>query len=215
MIDKKKISGLVLIGLAGVGLGGVGMAAYDSAHPYTVTEQIIKTVEVPQIVEKEVIKEVEVEVIKEVEVEVIKEVEIDNGNLDLVLDHIYDNDGNINYLTEDLDDDEIEEMVGRIVFVNDIKQLAIKEVEKEGMDELDKEMINGTELDEDDIDRFKVYDDDEDIIIDDIDFEDFDADVFVDARFEQDDVRYKATFKVEFKDGIVDDIDLESIELRD
>jgi len=53
----------------------------------------------------------------EVPVEVIKEVQVDNGNMDLVLDHIYDNDGNIEYLLDDLDDDEIGLIVDRIILL--------------------------------------------------------------------------------------------------
>ena len=58
-------------------------------------------------------------------------------------------------------------------------------------------------------------DDDDEIELDDLDFEDYDADAYVRARFEQDDVEYEAVFRVEIKDNEIDDITLESVELRD
>jgi len=149
-----------------------------------------------------------------VEKNVTVEVPVDNGNLGLILDEIYDNDGSVSYLTEDLDDDELDLIVDRIVFVNDAKALAVQEVEKEAVDMLHKEDVNGTTLDEDDIERVRVQDEDDEVSVDDVDYEDKDADVFVDVNFEQKDVKYTAKFKVEIKDGEVDDLDLESIELR-
>lgn len=146
---------------------------------------------------------------------VIEEVEVDSGNLKLVLDHIYDNDGSVEYLLDDLDDDEVDQIAERIVFINEIKKLAVDTVKADGIDELDREEVDGERLDEDDIERFKVYDEDEDLIIDEVDFEDSDAEVLVDVRFEQDDIEYKATFRVTFKDGTVDDIEVEDVDLRD
>jgi len=205
MEKKKIIAGAMLAVLA----GGLGAVAGSSMFPKTLTKIQYETeyVNVP----------VEVPVVEYVDKIVVEKsiVEVDNGDMDLVLDHIYDNDGRVSYLTDDLDDDEVDMIVDRVVFINDIKALAVAEVEKEGIDELDKEVVNGEELDEDDIERFKIYDDDEDIEIDDVDFEDGDADVFVKCRFEHDDIDYQAVYKVEFKDNEVDDIDLEVVELRD
>lgn len=136
-------------------------------------------------------------------------------NLKSVLTHVYDNGGNVEYLTDDLDDDEIMKIVERVVFINDIKALAVAEVKKEGVDALDKEIVGEVEIDEDDVERFKIYDDDEDIIVDSVDFEDSDADVKVTAKFEQEDVKYKADFIVSFKDGSVDDIEVDSVYLEE
>lgn len=162
--------------------------------------------------------EVEVEVPINVSIpgEVVeREVPVDNGNLGLVLDHIYDNDGDVNYLLDDLDDDEVEQVVGRVVFVNEAKALAANYVEAEMSDELDKvEVSNGVTnitLDEDDIERIRVDSDADEIVIDDIDFDDSDTNLLVNATFEQDDVDYKATFDVKIKDGLVDDMELVSV----
>jgi len=155
-----------------------------------------------------------------VELEVEKEVlvEVDNENLDLVLEHVYDNNGNVEYLLDDLDDDEVDQVVDRIVFVNDIKALAVAEADKEIADLLDKEeyVFNNETIkfDEDDVERVRVQDDDDEVIVSDADFEDGDADVAVEVRFEQDDLKYVALVKVEIKDSEVDDIDLISVEER-
>ena len=141
-------------------------------------------------------------------------VEVDNSNLAMVLDHIYDNDGKVEYLTDTLDDDEVGEIVDRVVFINEVKELSIKEVDGEGIDELDKEVVNGTVLDDKDIERFRIYDDADEIDVEDVDFEDGDADAYVWAKFEQDEVKYKAKFLVEFRDGEIDDFSVESVELR-
>lgn len=144
------------------------------------------------------------------------EVEVDNGNLDLVLDHIYDNKGDVDYLTEDLDDDEVEQVVDRITFINEIKDLAVAEVKAEVADEIDGTqnvtmLDNSTtqvEFDEDDIERIRVQDDGDEVIVDDVDFEDNDAEVKTTVNFEQDGIKFAADFMVEFKDSEVDDLNL-------
>jgi len=154
-----------------------------------------------------------------VEVEVEKIVEVDNGNLDLVLDTIYDNKGNVKYLLDNLDDDEVDQIVDRIVFANEIKSLSVSEVESEIKDLLDKEeyVFNNetVKFDEDDIERVRVQDDDDEVKVVDVDFEDSDADVEVEVKFEQDSIKYVANVIVEFRDGSVDDIELSDVKLRD
>ena len=142
------------------------------------------------------------------------EVPVDNGNLDLVLNHIYDNDGKVKTLTEDLDDDEIESIVDRIVFLNEVKDKAVAEVKAEAADELHKESFDEVTFDEDDLERIKVQDDDNEVIVSDVDFDDLDADVKVTVKFEQDDVKYEADFNVEIKDNEVDDLTLLEVRYR-
>jgi hypothetical protein len=192
------------IGIAALGAAGIGLGfALDNPTPEVIVKEIPK--EVIKEVTKEVQVEVPVEVIKEVEVPV--EVLIDNGKLDLVLDHIYDNDGKVEYLTENLDDDEVSLIADRVIFVNDIKKLAADYVKEELADEVDKMSVSGETLDEDDIERIRIDDDSDEIVIDDIDFEDKDADVVVTGSFEQDDIEYEFEAVVEIKDGEVDEID--------
>ena len=136
----------------------------------------------------------------------------------IILDHIFDNDGNVEYLVDDLDDDEVSEIVDRIVFINDAKMLAAEEVKDELADELDGEEFtlnnnNTIEFDEDDIERIRVKDDDDEIFIENFDFKDRDTDVIVTAKFEQDDIDFEVDFKVEIEDNKVDDIEI--LEIRE
>jgi len=202
---KKILAGVSAVAIA---VAGFGAGSFMVEPETIVTEKIVN---VPFIVNHTI--EVPVEKIVNLTTEVL----VDNGKLDLVLEHIYDNNGDVEYLIDDLDDDEISEIADRVVFINDIKFLAAQEVNNEIKDLLDKESFNGTDrfFDEDDIERVRVQDDADELIIEDVDFEDKDADVRVEVRFEQDDIKYNAFVTVEFKDGSVDDINLESIELRD
>lgn len=148
-------------------------------------------------------------------------VEVDNENLDLVLDHVYDNDGSVEYLLGGLDDDEVDQIVDRIVFTNEIKDLAVAELKTETADLLDKEVavwnnsgiLTNMTLDEDEIERIRVQDDDNEVVVTDVDFEDSDADIAVSVNFEQDGIKFVADFNVEIKDGEVDDIEL--LEIRE
>lgn len=210
MENKTKIAGAIgataLIALSA--LGGAGIAD-DSAQVKQLREQVsaLENVE-PVVINNTVIEKVPVPY------NVSHEVFVDNGNLDLVLEHVYDNNGNVEYLIDDLDDDEVGKIVERIVFINDIKALAVDYVRAEGIEELDKELVNGTVLDEDDVERFKIDDEADEVLVSNIDFEDSDAEVFVRARFEHDDVDYEVVYRVEFEDGKVEDISIDSLDLR-
>jgi len=198
------IAGIALVG----GLAGAGIAN-SLIEPETIIETITETVEVPVDVE------VEVPVIEYVNQTI--EVEVDNGNLDIVLEHIYNNDGQIEYLLDDLDDDEIDFIVDRVVFINEAKTMGANYIENELADELDNYLfVNGNEtieFDDDDIDDIDVDDDFDDIVVDDVDFDDDEADLIYDVKFEHDDVDYVASIKVEIRDGEADDIDILSVEL--
>ena len=106
-------------------------------------------------------------------------------------------------------------VINRILFLNNIKAKAVAEVEKEFEDLIDDEVFDGVEFDDDDVERVRILDDGDEVVIDDIDFEDFDADVVVQVKFEQDDIKYKAYVNVEIKDGDVEDSDLDYVEYRD
>ena len=198
----KKISAIVGGAILIAGISGISGALM---FPKTITNDVI----VEKNITQEVIKEVPVEVIKEVNI--TKEVFVDNGKLELVLKHIYDNDGSVEYLTEDLDDDELSLIVSRVVLINDFKSLAIEAIKKDLFDELDGVNVNGTILDDRDMEKLKIDSEDNEVIIEDIDFEDLDAEVKVTGSFKQDDVKYNFEALVSFKDGEYDE--LEDIEV--
>lgn len=210
-MDKKKL----IMGAIGVGLIAVGGVAGALAFPQTVTETV--EIEVDKIVTQMEYVDVPVNVTVEVPVEV--EVPVDNGNLAIVLEHIYDNEGQIEYLLDDLDDDELDLIVERVAFINEIKAFAINAVESELFDEIDGEEIvlgdNSTyEFDEDDLSHLDIDDDMDELIIEDIDFEDGDAEILVSFDFEdEDELEFEGTCIVKFKDGEFDELqDIEIVE---
>jgi hypothetical protein len=207
-MKEQTISVLKVIAAAVVGIlvGAAGVSVMTEPKVVVETKVVEHNITVP--VETIVTKEVPVEVIKTVNVSV------DNGKLDTVLQHIYDNSGNVEYLVEDLKDSEVAEIADRVVFINDVKSMAVDAVRSEAFDILDKEVVDGEELDDKDMEKLKVYSDDDKVIVSDVDFDDSDATVTVDVRFEQDDVLYDATFTVEVRDGAVEDVELDSVSLH-
>jgi len=218
-------AGIVLIGAGALGTGIVkndtiqdqaGQISQLQLNNSNLVENIVDLNNAEPVIEYKT----EVETVYE---NVTVEVEVDNGNLDLVLNEIYDNKGIVEYLTEDLDEDELDQVVDRIVFVNEIKELALAEVKAEFKDLMDKEdyvfnagTVNETsvEFDEDDVERVRIQGDADEVKTEDVDYEDKDGDVLVDVKFEQDDVKYLAKVIVEIKDGEVEDLDLDSVSLR-
>jgi outer membrane murein-binding lipoprotein Lpp len=199
----------VAIGLAASGIGGA-LIADDSTQVAELNAQI----EALNITVEPVIEYVDVEVPVNVTVETM--VEVDNGNLDLVLEELYDNDGSVEYLIDDLDDDELDLIVDRIVMAQDFKSLAIAEVKSELFDELDNEDVvladNSTlELDDGDMERLRIDDDSDEVILSSVDYDDQDADVTVTGTFEQDDIKFDYEVLVEIKDGEVSDFDIVSV----
>lgn len=223
MEDKtKKIFGLVAIaliaGAGGYAFGGANVPAEIIKETIT-KEKIIyedNPIDAELQAENEAFK-LEIAEYEAIEPEVI---EVDNGNLDFILEHIYDNDGNVEYLLDDLDDDELDQIVERVAFVNEIKALAIDELNKELADELDKEVVdignNETlKLDEDDIERIRIKDDADEIEVLEIDFEDGDAELKLRGRFEQDDIKFNFEAVISFRDGEIDEIESIDVSLRE
>ena len=136
-----------------------------------------------------------------VEPEVV-EIEVDNENLGLVLDHIYDNDGDVDYLIDDLDDDEVEEIVDRIIFENEVRKLAVDEVKKNLFDEIDDR--KGT-WDEDDMDKLRIQDDFDEIEFSIDDWDDKEATITIKGTFEYKDIQKDFTAELEFDDGEFDE----------
>ena len=193
-----------------VGLFVGAVVGVNLAQPEVVeVEKIVyenKTIEVPV----ELIVEVEkiVNNTIEVPVNVTEIVEVDNGNLDLVLDHIYDNDGNIEYILDNLDDDEVDQIAGRVVTVNEFKKLAVDSIEEDLFDELDRNVFSvDVTFDEDDMERLRIDSDLDEIVVDYIDFDESDAVLIVTGTFEQDDIKYDYTADVVFKDGEYDELE--------
>lgn len=185
----------------------VGLIAFAIGSIFSVIA-FPRVVEVPGPIDHKI-----TEVIKEVPVEVEKIIEVDNGKLTDILNFIYKENGKINYLLEDLDEDEAEKITDRVEFIFNTKLLAVDYVNSEALDELHKEEINGLELDKRDIKRIKTLSAFEDIEVDYVDFENNDALLIVIMNFEQDKVKLQADFEVEFEDGLP--VDIELLDLRE
>ena len=182
----------------------------------TMPREVIKTVQVPY----EVIRNVTVEVPVELPVEVIKEVEkVVEVIPQSFLEYIYDQEGNLSELdTSDLDDDELDQIVSRIAFLQESKVIALESVKSELFSELDREEFtmsdNSTvKFDEDDLERLRLDDESDEVVIDSVDFDDSDAEVIVTGRFEQDDVKYSFEALVVIKDGEFDEISSIDVDL--
>jgi hypothetical protein len=203
--DKKSVvKGLLMTGAAVVLLGG-GMVAGATFFPteIPVTQIKYQTIEVEKEVPVEVEKIVEVEkVVKEIEIVEVK----DEATVRLLLEHIYDNDGNIEYLIEDLDEDEIDAIVDRIMFVNDIKAEAENIVTSKLFKELDRYVVDDVKLDDRDMRRLRLDKDGPTIEV--LDFDDKDADVKVSGTFQHDGDKYSFEVLVLFEDGKYDDLEI-------
>lgn len=184
---SKKIAALVgTIGLVVGGLGGYVLAPQDVVTE-TITEQVI--VEQP------------------VEVEVVKEVLVDNENLSEVLEFLHDNDGDVQFLTSDLTDSEVDEIVDRVLFVNEAKAIALNSTRSSFFDEINNRIYNSVEFDSDDLERLRIDEDFEDIRVLSTDFDFNDAKIRLTGTFEQDDVEYDFTVDVLVKDGQFEDFE--------
>lgn len=163
----------------------------------------VSSVVIPEPVVKEVVVEKEVEKIVEVESKDLAEIE----------QILMDNSGDVSFCTSELDDDEVALVSDCLVLTNDFKALAVAEAKKEIADLVDKEVVSGVTLDEDDVERVRINDDLDEVSISDLDFEDKDATATVTGTFEHDDIKYEFEVSVDFKDGSVDDVSLESVTL--
>jgi len=137
----------------------------------------------------------------------------DNSVLNSVLNHIYDNDGNIEYLIIDLDDDEAFKIPERVVFIDGIKQIAVDSIRAELFDEIDKRILVDVDnnitiiLDEDEMTRLRIDDDKNELIVDVTDWEDLEGTVAVTGKFKQDDYSFTFSCDVVFEDGEYDELD--------
>ncbi len=218
-LDTKKVLASSVIGALAIG-AGVSSAVDSSDFTQAQVDALVLEAGnksfalgaasvVPTVVES--IKEVKVPV------EVIKEVivvkEVGSEELAELEQALMDNDGNVSFCTQELDDNEVALVSDCIVLTNDFKALALAEVKSELADLVDREVVSNVTLDEDDVERIRLNDDLEEVEVANLDFEDKDADVTVSGTFEHEDVKYEFEVKVEIKDGKVDDVSLESVDL--
>lgn len=226
-----KGAGVAVAGLCLVGAGIAGGFALDDPKPIHVDRPLIeeriveKVVEVEKVVieEKEILQDTPetLDALKEAQELADARLEALDSEMEeksLILDSLSEHDGDMEWVLEDLDDDELQEVVDRIVFVHEIKSLAVDEVKKELFDELDNIVVELEEdelkLDEDEMTRLRINDDYDELALDGVDFDDKDAVVIVTGTFEQDKVKLDFEVEVEFRDGEVDDFEVVSVSER-
>jgi len=141
-----------------------------------------------------------------VEKEVI--VKVDNGNLALVLETIYDNDGDVEYLLDGLYDDDLDLIVERIVLTNDMKAEAENIIKANFIKELDRQ--HG--FDKRDVSRVKL--DSEDTTIGNIDFKYKDSDVATIVEFRFEGNIYVSEVELSFYNGKAQIMNIVSVNLK-
>lgn len=179
---NKKITAVV--GAIGLAIGGA--AGYTLAPQDVVTETVTE------------------EVIVEQPIEVEKEVFIDNGNLDEVMQFLHDNEGDVQFITNDLSDDEVDQIVDRILFINEAKAIALNQTRSNFFDEIDGKYFNGEEFELEDLSRLRV---DEDKTVFNTDFDYNDTVVRLTGTLEHDETEYDFRVDVLIKDGEFEDFD--------
>jgi len=203
------LSGVVLSGAIGAAIG-VGVA--DDSKQVAELQSLIEAKQAkilelesaePIVINNTVVEEVEVE--KEVIVEKL----VDNGNLEAVIE---------DYEGEELDADEIAEIVDTVIFKNDITVLAEQLVEAELVDFMDDEDMFGEGVLDGyrDNDVYSISIDEDESVIEDVDFDDKDATVYVEAKLklndEDDKLRVTARAEVEVRDGELEIVNVEILE---
>jgi hypothetical protein len=204
--EKQSILSKVTAGVAVAGIVAgtvLGALAFPVQNDVIVpSEPIVETVTVTNTVIEQV--EVPVEVI--VEKEVI--VQVDNGNLALVLDTIYEADGDVEYLLDGLYDDEVDKIVERIVLTNDMKAEAENIIKANFIKELDRQHS----FDKRDVSRVKL--DSEDTTISNIDFKYKDSDVATIVEFRFEGSIYVAEVELPFYNGKAQTMSITSVSLK-
>lgn len=186
------IGGIVLLGLGA--LGGANLFPRTDVVTNTVTETVYQEVPVEKIVEVEV------------PVEVIKEVVTNNDEYDATLRVLTALNGDVDLVTDGLDDLDVAEVSDRFVMAADMLAVAEQKVRDRGIDELDGEsvtLLDNTSLvlDEDDMARLRVSDDPGFAAFTDFDFEEGDAVVVIEGSVRQDGKTFDVEFEVSFRDG--------------
>jgi hypothetical protein len=176
-----------------------------------------RTIEVPKEVIKEVkvagpIQTIEVPVEKIVEKNVTVEVLVDNGNLALLEKELIEKNGNVEYLTDGLDDNEIELIVDRLQLANEWEHAAFLKAKDKIPDELHKEVVSGVTLYREDIRSLNI--DPDTVTLENIDWTSKDVDVVLPFTFRMDDLKYEGVARVIVIDGKIDDFEVSDIARR-
>lgn len=144
---------------------------------------------------------------------------VESDDYIIVYNYMYDMNGDMTELMEDLDDDEISLLGMRVLEINDAKALSVVETEDELFDELDRESIDVDEeeffFDEDEMSKLRIDDDLNEISVLDSDFDNHEFMIGLTGTFKQDDTYFTFEVEVEIEDGYVDSFEVVDVSVRD
>lgn len=212
--ESKKVAAISLAAVVIAGGIGAALGAYiadDSKQLEYLQEKVAELQQnVVELENAEPVVETVVEV-QEVEkvVEITKEILVDNENLDKILQFAYDNDGNVSLLTSGLKESEIDQVVERLLFLNDVEALTLESARQDLLDLVHNRQVSGRRIRASEVSR--MYVDEDSLSKDVLSFKHSDAVGQVTVTFEADDRKYEAVIEVEVKDGSVSESKVVSI----
>jgi hypothetical protein len=184
-------------GAIALGLGIVGASVFAGSKLFP--ETIVEELPVEKIVYQDVIVEVPTIVTETTIVE--KEVLVDNGNLELVLKYVYD-EGELEFLTEDLFEDELDLIVDRILLIEEVKSVSVDFALSNFARELEKQL----DYDRRDVSKVKLVKDSVEFVKESADFKYGEFEVKLSVEFRYDSVVEEKEVLVEYYDGRVRNI---------
>jgi len=110
-------------------------------------------------------------------------------------------------ILDDLDDDEGDKIVERIAMLKASHARVVEYIEEEFADEMDKESVNGTVIDEDDVEDIDVDDDLEDAVLSKVDWDDEEFTWKLSVEFEQDDEDFEVSVELKDEEGEIEDFE--------
>jgi hypothetical protein len=221
---SKKVLGIAGAGLLAIGAiaGGVGYFVGDDSKAITDLNAKITALEANNTA-----KDVTINGLNSDLTDLKEGKSGSDKTLNLVLQSIYDNEGDLDSLNvTQLDDDEVSMIADRIVFVDEIKTLSLTAVKDELADELESVDVvykkstgnaNVTaDFNDKDVSNIRLDDDFENILVSPgVDFDYKDANVVVTGTFkhEEDDDKVTYNFRaiVEIRDNEVDQVKVDRV----
>lgn len=145
-MNKKQISAIAasVALVAGAGLSAVAYELNDESDQLQAALDDVERQREVLMTEAEALRAELVERPVVVETPDPIEVEVDNGNLDMVLEHMLDE--NVSLVVEGLDEDNMSIIVERIDFLGQVEQLGEDEIKSGVLDLIDLEKVNGTRI---------------------------------------------------------------------
>lgn len=220
---KKVGAGAGVIALA-IGSAGLGAWAFSTetqvenpvntelAYQLGVSEAELVALQATLVETQEELDEARVAAatpVVETETVVVTEL-VDNEHLDLVVREVLERSGNVTFFTDGLSDDELDALVDRIVWADELRVLAEQTVRDEAVTLLDRERVSGVNLDAREFTRLRYLD----LSLEEstVDWELREAELTQTVEFRQDERDYRAVVRVVFYEGEVDVVELDSVE---